>query len=428
MVKNKILFQYTAVSLLAIIAVAVLLGIIISRKITDHMIRMHVDIYRNVIHRYAEDHPEFHTFFKSNGTDASGKKSIPISFLNTIRHEMTLRVVILRNENGLIVWSDESAGSSAESIKKHAGALNGETVYALLKADRSRSAIVPEKVWILKIYMPVILQDKMIGIVELEEQVDELKSSVNSTITGYWITIAAAGFVLYVSLFFIFYKANRGQTIMLKRLEQTQDVTIFALAYQAELRDNETGKHLERTSSYVKILAEELRKDKKYRDYLTDHYISDLVKSAPLHDIGKVGIPDSILRKPGKLTPEEFEIMKKHCEYGVDVLQKASSELSFRSFLDIAVQLAGSHQEKWDGSGYPAGLSGDAIPLSGRIMALADVYDAMRSHRPYKEPFPHERCVKIISESSGTHFDPDIVKAFLLHEKEFSEISEQLAD
>jgi putative two-component system response regulator len=199
------------------------------------------------------------------------------------------------------------------------------------------------------------------------------------------------------------------------------------LAYQAELRDLETGKHLERTAQYVRLLAEELAKLPKYRSYLTPVYIADLTKSAPLHDIGKVAIPDSILKKPGKLTPEEFEIIKQHCDYGTKVLVLAEGKLSFRSFLKIAIQIVSSHHEKWDGTGYPKGLKGDTIPLSGRIMALADVYDALRSDRCYKKSIPHEETYKIILQEKGTHFDPYIVDVFSGIEKKFNEISNAMA-
>ena len=208
-----------------------------------------------------------------------------------------------------------------------------------------------------------------------------------------------------------------------------------SLAYQAEIRDLETGQHLDRTTEYVRILAEELKNPPpKYtvresdKNYLTDEYIIDLVKSVPLHDIGKVGVSDSILRKPGKLTEEEFEEMKKHCDHGARVLERAEKKLSFRSFLSIGVQLALSHHERWDGQGYPFGLKGEEIPLSARIMALVDVYDALRSKRCYKESFSHEESVEIISKGRGTQFDPIIIDAFLRIKNEFMNISIELAD
>ena len=213
-----------------------------------------------------------------------------------------------------------------------------------------------------------------------------------------------------------------------EQLHQTEDVTIFTLAYLAEIRDQETGKHLERTSQYVGALARELSYMPKYNSYLTERYIFDIVKSAPLHDIGKVGIPDSILKKNGKLTTEEFEIIKQHCEFGANILKTAEKKLGFESFLRIAIQLVMSHHERWDGQGYPQGLKGDKIPLSARIMALADVYDALRSKRCYKEAFPHEQSYAIIVKERGKQFDPDIVDAFIKTEQTFLEISNTFVD
>lgn len=240
-------------------------------------------------------------------------------------------------------------------------------------------------------------------------------------------------FVLLGSLFqsdMLFSMRAQQKEMLLKnqQLLETESVTIFALAYQAELRDQETGRHLERTARYVRLLAEELSRLPKYQSYLSPEYIVDLEKSAPLHDIGKVAIPDSILRKPGKLTPEEFEIIKKHCEYGTRVLRIADEKLSFQSFLKIAIQMVASHHERWNGKGYPNGLRQEAIPLSGRIMALADVYDALRSERCYKKAIPHEKTLEILSRERGEQFDPDLVDVLLNIEKKFHEISSTLTD
>ena len=219
-------------------------------------------------------------------------------------------------------------------------------------------------------------------------------------------------------------KLSREREVLL----QTQDVTIFALAYEAELRDQATGRHLDRTSEYVKMLAEELARIPNYSKYLTKSYITDLVRAAPLHDIGKVGVPDSILLKPAKLTPAEFSIMREHCELGAQVLLKADEKLEFQSFLRIAIQIAMSHHEKWNGSGYPTKTDSGNIPISGRIMALADVYDALRTERVYKSAFSHSRTREIIAADSGTHFDPDLVNAFMRVHESFNLISNELAD
>lgn len=193
-----------------------------------------------------------------------------------------------------------------------------------------------------------------------------------------------------------------------------QNVTIFAMASLAETRDNETGNHIKRTSTYVKMLAKKLQNHPKFKAYLTDEMIDTLYKSAPLHDIGKIGIPDHILLKPAKLTPEEFEIMKTHTTLGKEAIEHAEKELGYEvDFLKTAKEIAYSHQEKYDGSGYPLGLKGDEIPISARLMSIADVYDALRSKRIYKNSLNLEMTLKIMKEGRGSHFDPDMLDAFL---------------
>jgi len=209
-----------------------------------------------------------------------------------------------------------------------------------------------------------------------------------------------------------------------------QDVTINAMASLAETRDNETGNHIRRTQRYVRVLAEKLRFNPRFAHFLNDDKtIEVLFKSAPLHDIGKVGIPDRILLKPGRFGPEEFEIMKTHTTLGRDAILQAEKDLGMEMpFLKYAKEIAYSHQEKWDGSGYPEGLSGDDIPISARLMAVADVYDALISRRVYKAAMPHEKAVEIIKEGKGSHFDPDMVDAFLELEQEFKKIAATYLD
>lgn len=212
-------------------------------------------------------------------------------------------------------------------------------------------------------------------------------------------------------------------------VDTIQDVTMIAMGSLAETRDNETGNHIRRTQYYVKALAERLKDYPRFRDFLTPETIQLLHKSAPLHDIGKVGIPDSILLKPGKLTPEEFAIMKTHTTIGKNAIMAAEAKLdSPTSFLRLARETAWSHHEKWDGTGYPQGLSGDDTLISGRLMAVADVYDALISKRVYKPAFPHEKAVSIITEGTGTHFDPDTVKAFLEVSEQFKDIAKEYSD
>ena len=216
-----------------------------------------------------------------------------------------------------------------------------------------------------------------------------------------------------------------------REVEVTQDITIHSLASLAETRDNETGKHILRTQRYVRALAHKLRDHPNFADFLGGETVELLFKSTPLHDIGKVGVPDAILLKPDKLDHDEFEIMKTHCELGLQALVRAEDVFDLQerpSFLSHAKDIAFSHHEKWDGSGYPQGLAGGDIPVSGRLMAVADVYDALISKRVYKPAFPHEKAVEIIQQGRGRHFDPDMVDAFLEIQDQFDAIAQEFKD
>ncbi len=215
----------------------------------------------------------------------------------------------------------------------------------------------------------------------------------------------------------------RGQ-----QCHQARDKVMLGLARLAESRDPETGKHLERVQHYCRMLAEEMAGTERYAPSITPEFIRMLVRSSPLHDIGKVGIPDEVLLKPGRLTPEEFEIMKRHPVIGGDTIKSLMDQHGQQDFLQMALEIAYHHHEKFDGSGYPDGLVGEDIPLPARILAPADVYDALTTARVYKAPMDHDRARSIILEGSGTHFEPDIVQAFLRREKDFAKLAVDLAD
>ena len=211
--------------------------------------------------------------------------------------------------------------------------------------------------------------------------------------------------------------------------ELLKDVIIEAMGEMAEYRDPETGSHIHRTREYVLLLAETLASRGHFTATLTPDYITLLHKSAPLHDIGKVAIRDSILLKPGKLTAEEFEEMKAHTLFGEEAIANLEQMAGHpTSFLSCAKEIAGSHHEKFDGSGYPRGLAGEAIPLGGRIMAVADVYDALISKRVYKEAMRHEEAMRIMIEGRGCHFDPRVLDAFLAVEPQFQGIASRYID
>lgn len=204
--------------------------------------------------------------------------------------------------------------------------------------------------------------------------------------------------------------------------------TIFSMAKLAESRDPETGEHIQRMCEYCKVIAERLRLLPKYAAVIDSEFVDDICAAAPLHDIGKVGIPDRILQKPGKLTKEEFALMKLHTTIGGETLRDVDQKYPGNTFVRLGINIAEGHHEKWDGTGYPRGLAEEDIPLAGRILALGDVYDALTSKRCYKEAFPHARSREIILEGRGRHFDPDVADAFVSAEDEFIAIKRRNVD
>jgi HD-GYP domain-containing protein (c-di-GMP phosphodiesterase class II) len=238
-------------------------------------------------------------------------------------------------------------------------------------------------------------------------------------------TILACFTLLSVARFAI---EKRRAFRWLEQVNNTQRVTIESMAAVAETRDPETGGHIKRTQNYVRALAEELAREGKYPGLLTPEYIELLYLSAPLHDIGKVGVRDDVLLKPGRLDEGEFHKMKQHARYGEEIIAATSKGIQGENFLRIAAEIAGYHHEKWDGSGYPYGLAGEAIPLSARLMAVADVYDALISRRCYKPPFPHRTARNVLLKRRGAHFDPAVVDAFFAIEDEILAIARRFAD
>lgn len=214
-----------------------------------------------------------------------------------------------------------------------------------------------------------------------------------------------------------------------KEIKKTQELIIYISTFLAESRDNDTGNHIVRTQEYVKILANYLRDNPKFSKYLTERRVEMIYFSAPLHDIGKIGIPDSILLKPGRLTAEEFEIIKRHTVIGKEVIERAERIVGIKlELLEIIKQIVYYHHEKWNGRGYPEGLKGEEIPIPARLMALADVFDALSSKRCYRDAFPIERVIEEIRKGKGEHFDPDVVDAFEANLESFLSIHRKFAD
>ncbi|MDQ8022028.1 MAG: CHASE2 domain-containing protein [Moraxellaceae bacterium] len=240
------------------------------------------------------------------------------------------------------------------------------------------------------------------------------------------VLVAATLFVLFTTARFAMERQRANAWF--RKLANAQQVAMVSMAAVAETRDPETGAHIKRTQHYVRAIAETLRDNGRHLDILTPEYIGLLFASAPLHDIGKVGVPDHILLKPGKLTEAEFVEMKKHAEYGRAIIHSAADRIEGENFLRIAAEIAYGHHEKWDGTGYPQGLAGEAIPLSARIMTVADVYDALISRRCYKEPFPHAQAMDMMRQQRGRIFDPDVLDTFFSIEERIVTIAATYRD
>ena len=239
---------------------------------------------------------------------------------------------------------------------------------------------------------------------------------------GYFLSPLAVSFLITALSIAVIGYTQRKQ--FYEQLSHSHQAALDSMALVAETRDTETGAHIIRTKNYVKLLAMAMARKGAYTETLNESYIEQLFHTAPLHDIGKVGIPDDILKKPGSLTPEEFETMKLHTTYGKEILDNAINSYHDNAMLRVARNIAYSHHEKWNGSGYPQGLSGEDIPLEARLMALADVYDALISRRYYKEAFSFEQTEAIILEGRGSHFDPQIVDVFVALKEEFRRIAQ----
>ncbi|MCM1118478.1 MAG: HD-GYP domain-containing protein [bacterium] len=238
-------------------------------------------------------------------------------------------------------------------------------------------------------------------------------------IVSYIGVSSISAFVMTITIIVLIMQGNK-RSFYHEKVSRMQSGMITFMAEVVENRDDNTGGHIRRTAAYVECIAKELKRQGIYSNILTDRYVSDMVVAAPLHDIGKIHIPDAVLNKPGKLTEEEFEIMKTHTTAGEELLTHAKAELGESEYLNTAVEMAAYHHEWWNGKGYPYGISGEEIPLCARIMAVADVFDALTSKRCYKNAMPLEKAYAIIREESGTHFEPAVVEAFFAITANFS--------
>ncbi len=274
--------------------------------------------------------------------------------------------------------------------------------------------------WVIGIVMLFFSNNTAIQIAVYNENAQAKDVIYEQGLVSFIGISSIAAFVMTITIIVLIMQGNK-RSFYHERISGMQSGMITFMAEVVENRDDNTGGHIRRTAEYVSGIAKKLKIQGKYNDILTDRYISDMVIAAPLHDIGKIHIPDAVLNKPGRLTEEEFEVMKTHTTAGEELLIHAKAELGESEYLNMAVEMAAYHHEWWNGKGYPYGISGEEIPLCARIMAVADVFDALTSKRCYKSAMPLEKAYAIIREESGIHFDPAVVEAFLAAEGEIGE-------
>lgn len=301
------------------------------------------------------------------------------------------------------------------------GSLDDKTHASFLSYVHPMDVTLVERM-IIRLPVEQMVKDLQFKIINKKGRVYEVECNAKCIMKDYQIV----GFQLVIRDITVRKRLEKDLLESYRKVQSARNATILGLAKLAEYRDADTGAHLERIREYSKMLAEELSRKPEYAGYITAEYIEDIYNSAILHDIGKVGVPDAILLKPGKLTTEEFDVVKRHSALGGEALREVEAKIEGQSFLTLGKEIAYYHHERWDGTGYPRGLKGEQIPLSARIVALADVYDALTSRRVYKEAYSHQVAKDIIMESRGSHFAPDVVDAFLAHEEDFRRIREEL--
>lgn len=305
--------------------------------------------------------------------------------------------------------------------------LNVWQLYEIRRFMRRDEAFQLRVLFIVELFQIIVRTIRVFAAQLLQEPA--LDNLFNEGLIGFTLRVMSLGLLILNFLVVNNYFQEKLWKEHLKRSSAIEDGMLLGLNALSLARDNETGNHIIRTQQYVRIIASRLKLMGCYRNELADDVIELMEKAAPLHDIGKIGIPDSILLKPGLLEDEEWRIMKTHASLGETLLTSAQTEQEYHSkVLDVAVRIAGGHHENWDGSGYPRGRKGEEIPLAARIMALADVYDALVSERIYKKKWSHEDAMADIVAQRGIRFDPLVVDAFLLEASQFQEISQRYRD
>lgn len=421
----SIIVQYSLFTLiLVIISTAILVGSV-SRLFEDYVISSHISLYPELIEIIGKTDAQMAVFLDAEPT-LNAKENGDDIFKPLLHLGQIFRIKIW-NPQAMVLWSDEQKliGTQSQSHDAFLAALKGKPTYEIKAPDTLENVYESDQGILLEIYSPIIINGEVRGVIEFYESTATLQKALDK---GKFTIVSIAmlfGSALYLLQLSVFYNSHKKQKQLSKNITQARDATVFALASMAENRDADTGAHLERTSAYILLLATAFS-DIFPEDYHFDkHAIEEIVQAAPLHDIGKVGIPDAILLKPSSLTAEEFNIMKTHTEIGANTLEIAQQRANFPTYLKTAITIARFHHEWWDGTGYPLGLEANEIPLEARIMAIADVYDALRSKRPYKDSLTHLEACTIIYQGEGTHFDPKLVTIFRMHNKKMNEIFSQ---
>lgn len=432
----SILIIYTVLSAIITFVVALILSLILAANFQKMYISAHSEFYKSFIEaipsNYSEIIPELNLPSKDEHETLTDNENNHLHDSDSSEHSHNevwahLRTDIFQTPSVMQLRIFDNELNELLSVKRYTESkifVDLSTITDTVSTKENSYYIIQEKpIYIINYYFPIVIDNELYGIIEISDMDIQLNKILVSSRRIVNLSLSLGGSLLYLLLFVLFFQAFKNQNRAISRLDSSQSITIHSMSMLAELRDQNTGAHIIRTCKYCKIILNAMKKNPKFRKYITKHYIEDVIRSAPLHDIGKVGVPDRILKKPGKLTSDEFEIIKTHPVLGAEVLKEAVESLDFQSYFEIGSQIVLYHHENWDGTGYPEGLKGTDIPLSARIMAIADVYDALTTLRPYKKPFSHDKAMEIMLSQTSKKFDPELIEIFKLVSDEFQKIS-----
>ncbi len=433
--------KLSAISFLMILLSTVVLSLFISYflsyQLQSHNAQSVVEFVKSyVAENFDAKELDFSVIKSAQLSGETGKK------LMKLKRVLNAKRINIINPTGKIRWSDNERiiGLTAEEerVKK---ALKDKLVYGFAEKDEKNTDFVRRESRIFEVFVPISFDDGVTAIIEAYKSPATISKSIYLAWLFVWVFTIGGGMILYAVFARAILRSSQQTKILqyelieyseeletnIQLVTEVQNIAILGLSKLAEYRDKETGQHLERMSLYSKLLAEELSGWDEYKFRITKDYVDSLYTSAVLHDIGKVGIPDRVLQKPGALNEDEWVTMKKHTVIGGDALAAADKQLGIESFLTIGKEVAYYHHERFNGKGYPFGKKGEDIPLSARIVALADVFDAVTSKRVYKPAIKYDEAKSIVLKMMNDgHFDPNIVNAFLNIEDKFKHVLETM--